>query len=108
MSSRGFRLARSQRRLDRWHALLRLCIIASLHQKLGDPLRTHKNANAYFCQTGEFFMTPSNHCACKLSLLVVSVVLFFSPSAFAQSTTTLPSESPAQVKPVTDSFDYTR
>jgi putative CocE/NonD family hydrolase len=54
-------------------------------------------------------MTFSNHRACKFSLLVASVcVLSFSPSAFGQSTTTLPSESPAQVKPATDSFDYTR
>ncbi|MHB8501741.1 MAG: CocE/NonD family hydrolase [Candidatus Acidiferrales bacterium] len=34
--------------------------------------------------------------------------LSFSPSAFAQSATTLPSETPAQLKPVTGTFDYTR
>jgi uncharacterized protein len=54
-------------------------------------------------------MTLSNHYARKLSLLVASVcALSSSPSAFAQSTITLPSETPAQLKPVTDTFDYTR
>jgi putative CocE/NonD family hydrolase len=54
-------------------------------------------------------MTFYNRYARKLSLLVASVyALSFSPSAFAQSATTLPSESPAQVKPATDTFDYTR
>jgi len=54
-------------------------------------------------------MTLSNHYAQRLSLLVASVcALSFSPAVFAQSTTTLPSESPAQVKPVTDTFDYSR
>ncbi len=57
-------------------------------------------------------MTLSNHYLSnlsKLSLLVASVcALSSSPSAFAQSTTTLPSETPAQLKPVTDTFDYTR
>jgi hypothetical protein len=54
-------------------------------------------------------MTISHRGARKLSLLIVSVcALSFSPSAFAQSATTLPSESPTQVKPATDTFDYTR
>jgi len=54
-------------------------------------------------------MTLSNHYARRLSLLVASVcALSLSPTVFAQSATTLPSESPAQVKPVTDSFDYSR
>src|SRR6202790_3508534 len=92
-----------------WRTLSRLCIIPWLHRKLGNLLRTHKNANAPSCRTGESFMTLSNHYARNLSLLVASICAFsFSPSAFAQSTTTLPSESPAQLKPATDSFDYTR
>jgi putative CocE/NonD family hydrolase len=54
-------------------------------------------------------MTLSNHYASKLSLLVASVcALSPCPSAFAQSTTTLPSETPVHLKPVTDAFDYTR
>ena len=54
-------------------------------------------------------MTLSNHRARKLSLLAAfACALFFSPSAFAQSATTLPSESPAQIKSAADSFDYTR
>ncbi|HEV2194648.1 MAG TPA: CocE/NonD family hydrolase, partial [Candidatus Acidoferrum sp.] len=32
----------------------------------------------------------------------------FASTAFAQTTSTLPSEAPTQVKPVTDSFDYSR
>ncbi len=55
-------------------------------------------------------MTLSNRYVRKLSLLVAFVcALSFSPSALAQSpAATLPSESPSQVKPATDSFDYTR
>ena len=54
-------------------------------------------------------MTLSNYHTRRLSLLAASVCfLSFSSFTFAQSTTTLPSESPAQVKPVTDTFDYTR
>ena len=54
-------------------------------------------------------MTLSIHHVSKLSLLVASVcALSSSPSVFAQSTTTLPSETPVQLKPVTDTFDYTR
>ncbi len=54
-------------------------------------------------------MTISHRGARKLLLLIVSVcTLSFSSSAFAQSATTLSSESPAQLKPATDSFDYTR
>jgi putative CocE/NonD family hydrolase len=54
-------------------------------------------------------MTLSNHYARKLSLLVASVCALSScPSVFAQSSATLPSETPAQLKPVTESFDYTR
>ena len=54
-------------------------------------------------------MRLSNRFARKLSLLTPFVcALSFSPSVFGQSATTLPSESPAQVKPVTDTFDYTR
>jgi putative CocE/NonD family hydrolase len=54
-------------------------------------------------------MTLSNQCTRRLSLLAASVCfLSFSSFTFAQSTTTLPSESPAEVKPVTGTFDYTR
>jgi len=54
-------------------------------------------------------MTLSNRYTCRLSLLIAAVcALSFSPFAFAQSATTLPSETPAQVKPATDSFDFTR
>jgi putative CocE/NonD family hydrolase len=54
-------------------------------------------------------MTVSSHYLSKLSLLVASVcALSPTPSVFAQSTTTLPSETPVQLKPVTDTFDYTR
>ncbi len=55
-------------------------------------------------------MTISHRAAAKLSLIVASLcALFFSFSARAQSTAaTLPSETPAQVKPVTDTFDYAR
>jgi putative CocE/NonD family hydrolase len=54
-------------------------------------------------------MTLSNRYVRKLSLLIAAVcALSFSPFAFAQSATTLPSETPEQVKPATDSFDYTR
>ena len=54
-------------------------------------------------------MTFSDRYVRKLSLLVASVcVLSFSPSSFAQSTTTLTSESPEQVRPVTDTFNYVR
>src|ERR1700680_3584944 len=92
-----------------WRTLSRLCIIPWLHRKLGNLLRTHKNANAPSCRTGESFMTLSNHYARNLSLLVASICAFsFSLSAFAQYTTTLPSDSPAQLKPATDSFNYTR
>jgi putative CocE/NonD family hydrolase len=54
-------------------------------------------------------MTLSKHYARKLSLLVASVCsLSSSPSASAQSAIALPSETPAHVKPATDTFDYTR
>jgi uncharacterized protein len=54
-------------------------------------------------------MTLSNRYARKFSLLVASVcALSFSSSTLAQSAATLPSETPAQVKPVTDTFNYTR
>ena len=53
-------------------------------------------------------MTFSNRYGLKLCFLAASAVLWLAPSAFTQSTTTLPSETPAQLKPVTDSFDYTR
>ena len=53
-------------------------------------------------------MTIANRFARNLYLLAASAVLWLSPSASGQSTTTLPSESPAQVKPVTDTFDYSR
>ncbi|HZV89359.1 MAG TPA: CocE/NonD family hydrolase [Candidatus Binatus sp.] len=54
-------------------------------------------------------MTLSNRYTCRLSLLIAAVcALSFSRFAFAQSSATLPSESPAQVNPTTDSFDYTR
>src|SRR6266849_7824592 len=49
------------------------------------------------------------HCVCTLSLLapIVGVLLLADPSA-AQAPPSLPSETPAQFTPVTDSFDYTR
>src|SRR5579859_6499969 len=53
-------------------------------------------------------MTISRRRTLPLCLLVASAALWFSPSAFAQSATTLPSGMPAQLKPVTDTFDYTR
>ena len=53
-------------------------------------------------------MTLSLHHARKTSCLAALSVLFLSPSAFAQSTATLPSETPAQLQPVTDTFNYTR
>jgi len=53
-------------------------------------------------------MTISHRRTLPLCLLAVSAALWLSPSAFAQSATTLPSEMPAQLKPVTDTFDYTR
>jgi putative CocE/NonD family hydrolase len=53
-------------------------------------------------------MTLSNQLARKLSLLAAVGALSLSPSAFAQSATRLPSESPEQLKPATDTFDYTR
>src|SRR5690348_310214 len=53
-------------------------------------------------------MTISYRRTLPLCLLAASAVLWLSPTAFAQSATTLPSEMPAQLKPVTESFDYTR
>jgi putative CocE/NonD family hydrolase len=55
-------------------------------------------------------MTIPNRYARKLFLLAAFVfALSFFPSARAQApAAALPSESPAQVKPVTDTFDYTR
>ena len=53
-------------------------------------------------------MTFSNRYGRQLCFLATSAVLWLAPSAFAQSATTLPSETPAQLKPVTESFDYTR
>jgi len=53
-------------------------------------------------------MTFSNRYGRQLCFLAASAVLWLAPSAFAQSATTLPSETPAQLKPVTESFDYTR
>jgi hypothetical protein len=53
-------------------------------------------------------MTISHRRALQFCLLVASAVLCLAPFSFAQSTATLPSETPAQVKPVTDSFDYAR
>src|SRR6267142_2570301 len=49
------------------------------------------------------------HCVCTLSLLapILGVLLLADPSA-AQAPPSLPSETPAQFTPVTDSFDYTR
>jgi putative CocE/NonD family hydrolase len=44
----------------------------------------------------------------RLCLLASAAAVCTSPSAFAQSAATFPGESPAQVKPVTDTFDYTR
>ncbi|MGC1417512.1 MAG: CocE/NonD family hydrolase [Candidatus Acidiferrum sp.] len=52
-------------------------------------------------------MTLSLHHARKASCLAALFVLFFCPFAYAQSTATLPSETPAQLKPVTDTFNYT-
>ena len=53
-------------------------------------------------------MSLSNRYGRKLCFLAAFAVLWHSPSVFAQSATTLPSETPAQLKPVTESFDYTR
>jgi uncharacterized protein len=53
-------------------------------------------------------MRIPNRRALKLCLLASAVALCFSRAAFAQSATTLPSETPAQLQPVTSSFDYTR
>jgi uncharacterized protein len=53
-------------------------------------------------------MTISHRRALQLCLLATSAGLWLAPSASAQSATTLPSETPAQVTPVTDIFDYTR
>src|SRR5437899_8811514 len=49
------------------------------------------------------------HCVCTLSLLapILGVLLLADPSA-AQAPPSLPSETPAQFTPVTDSFDHTR
>src|SRR5437899_10187888 len=49
------------------------------------------------------------HCVCTLSLLapILGVLLLADPSA-AQAPPSLPSETPAQFIPVTDSFDYAR
>jgi putative CocE/NonD family hydrolase len=54
-------------------------------------------------------MTLSNCRALKISSFIILLLpLCFSPSGFSQSATTLPSESPAQLKPATDTFDYAR
>jgi putative CocE/NonD family hydrolase len=53
-------------------------------------------------------MTTSHCRTLQLCFLVASAALYLSPSGMAQSATTLPGESPAQVRPVTDTFDYTR
>jgi putative CocE/NonD family hydrolase len=54
-------------------------------------------------------MTLTLRRARKICLLTAIAAFCLSPAARAQSSaTTLPSESPAQVKPVTDTFDYTR
>src|SRR6266478_1908041 len=49
------------------------------------------------------------HCVCTLSLLapILGMLLLVDP-ATAQAPPSLPSETPAQFTPVTDSFDYTR
>jgi len=52
-----------------------------------------------------------NRYARKLSVLAASATLLcltLTPPAFSQSATSLPNESPAQVQPATDTFDYTR
>src|SRR4029077_2913026 len=92
----------------RWRALARLGIIPSFHRKLGDLLCAQKNANAPFRRNGESLMSFSNRYGRKLCFLGASAVLWLSPLALGQSAATLPSETPAQLKPVTDSFDYTR
>ena len=53
-------------------------------------------------------MTFSNRYGRQLCFLAASAVLWPAPSAFAQSAVTLPSETPAQLKPVTETLDYTR
>jgi len=53
-------------------------------------------------------MTLTLRHAREICLLTVVAAFCSFLSARAQSLTTLPSESPAQVKPVTDTFDYTR
>jgi uncharacterized protein len=52
-------------------------------------------------------MTLTHRRARKICLLTAIAAFYFSPSARAQAPT-LPSESPTQVTPVTDTFDYTR
>jgi uncharacterized protein len=53
-------------------------------------------------------MKPMN-CARTLALLAaILVVLLFANPAWAQTPPSLPSEMPAQLTPVTDSFDYAR
>ncbi|MGH9741427.1 MAG: CocE/NonD family hydrolase [Candidatus Acidiferrum sp.] len=53
---------------------------------------------------------PISDCAArKLSSIPATVlVLWLAPFAFGQSPATLPSETPAQLQPVTSSFNYTR
>ncbi|MGC0771496.1 MAG: CocE/NonD family hydrolase [Candidatus Acidiferrum sp.] len=53
-------------------------------------------------------MSISNRYGRKLCFLAAFAALWHSPSVFAQSATALPSETPAQLKPVTETFDYTR
>src|SRR5580692_5795936 len=53
-------------------------------------------------------MKPMN-CVRTLTLLApILAVLAFAHPAWAQTTTSLPSEMPAQLTPITDSFDYVR
>src|SRR5271165_3432885 len=62
-----------------------------------------------FSSNGESCMHFSKHCLSKFSAFATFLVLFcVLPSVRAQSAAALPSESPAQIKPATDTFDYTK
>src|SRR5208282_4019142 len=58
---------------------------------------------------GDALMTPFTHVVRTLVLFAtIFTAHLFVTTAHAQTPSTLPSESPAQITPATDSFDYTR
>src|SRR5690242_413795 len=57
---------------------------------------------------GGNFMIKSTLIKHSLNCFAAFAAACFASTAFAQTTSTLPSEAPTQVKPVTDSFDYSR